>query len=83
MKEAGMLKNYEIARNLERIDVAKAIESFNGKQYIMILEGARRAREIAKTRDRIDRKNEKINYYGYKPINQALKDIIEDGPFDV
>jgi hypothetical protein len=78
-----MLKNYEIARNLERIDVAKAIESFNGKQYIMILEGARRAREIAKTRDRIDRKNEKINYYGYKPINQALKDIIEDGPFDV
>jgi hypothetical protein len=83
MKEARMLKNYEIARNLERIDVAKAIESFNGKQYIMILEGARRAREIAKTRDRIDRKNEKINYYGYKPINQALKDIIEDGPFDV
>jgi hypothetical protein len=83
MKETGMSKNYEKARDLERVDVAQAIKAFNGKQYLMILEGARRAREIAKTRDRLDRKNEKLNYYGYKPINQALKDIIEDGPFDV
>lgn len=79
MKEVGVSKR----RDLERVDVAKAIEAFNGKQYLMILEAARRAREITKTRDRIDRKHEKLHYYGYKPLNQALKDIIEDGPFDV
>jgi hypothetical protein len=44
----------------------------------MILEAAWRARDIEKRRDFLDRKAEKLNYYGYKPINQALKDIIDD-----
>jgi len=63
---------------LERVDVAKAITAFGDNQYLMILYAAQLAREITKRRDFLDRKAEKINYYGYKPINQALKDIIDD-----
>ena len=63
---------------LPRLDVAKAVKAINGNQYLMILEAARRARIIAKRRDSIDRKHEKLHYFGYKPINAALKDIIEE-----
>jgi hypothetical protein len=44
----------------------------------MVLEAARRARIISKRRDGLDRKNEKLNFYGYKPLNQAIKDIIDE-----
>jgi hypothetical protein len=74
MKEIGLLKRSE----LDRVDVAKAINAFEGNQYLMILCAAQLAREITKRRDFLDRKAEKLHYYGYKPINQALKDIIDD-----
>jgi hypothetical protein len=74
MEELGLLKRTE----LERVDVAKAIKAFEGNQYLMILCAAQLAREITKRRDFLDRKAEKLHYYGYKPVNQALKDIIDD-----
>jgi hypothetical protein len=63
---------------LPRIDVAAALEAHEGTRYTMILEAAYRARDIEKRRDFLDRKAEKLHYYGYKPINQALQDMIDD-----
>ena len=62
---------------LPRVDVAKAVDAV-GNRYYMILEAAWRARDIQKRRDFLDRKAEKLHQYGYKPINQALQDIIDD-----
>lgn len=78
MEECGLLKNKY--KELERIDVEQAVkaEVFGGNRYLMILEASLRARQIAKRRDFLDRKAEKLNYYGYKPINAALKDIIDE-----
>jgi len=78
MKEHGVQQVKKRAAELPRIDVAKAVEAYGGNTYHMILEAAWRARDIEKRRDFLDRKAEKLNYYGYKPINQALKDIIDD-----
>lgn len=78
MGDSGMQQYKKKAVELERVDVAKAIKAFNGNQYLMILVASHMAREITKRRDFLDRKSEKLNYYGYKPINQALKDIIDD-----
>jgi DNA-directed RNA polymerase subunit K/omega len=82
MEECGLSNNYK-RKELERLDIEQAAkaEPFNGNRYLMILEAAFRARQIAKHRDFLDRKNEKLNYYGYKPVNQALKDIIEDSKY--
>ena len=74
MEVCGLQKRSE----LERVDVAKAIKAFEGNQYMMILVAAHLARDITKRRDFLDRKAQKLHYYGYKPINQALKDIIDD-----
>jgi DNA-directed RNA polymerase subunit K/omega len=67
---------------LPRVDVAAVLSAHEktreGNRYTMILEAAYRARDIEKHRDFLDRKAEKLNYYGYKPINQALQDIIDD-----
>jgi len=62
---------------MPRLDVEKATLAI-GNRYLMILEAARRARIIAHRRDALDRKNEKLGYYGYKPINAGLNDIIEE-----
>ena len=78
MEDSGMQQNKKKAPELPRVDVAKALAAHEGNRYTMILEAAYRAREIAKRRDFLDRKAEKLNYYGYKPINQALQDIIDD-----
>lgn len=75
MEEVGMSKKRE---EMPRLDIQKAVEAFNGNQYLMILEAAARARIIAKRRDQLDRKSEKLHYYGYKPINSALEDIIDE-----
>ena len=79
MEDSGMQQLKKKAPELPRVDVAKALAAHEGSRYTMILEAAYRAREIAKRRDFLDRKAEKLNYYGYKPINQALQDIIDDG----
>ena len=78
MEDSGMQQHKKKAPELPRVDVAKALSAHDGNRYTMILEAAYRAREIAKRRDFLDRKAEKLNYYGYKPINQALQDIIDD-----
>ena len=65
--------------NLPRVDVAKALTAHGGNRYTLILEAAWRARDIEKHRDFLDRKAQKLHQYGYKPINQALQDIIDDG----
>jgi hypothetical protein len=77
MEEVGMLKKRE---DMPRLDVELAINAspFNGDRYVFILEAARRARVISKRRDGLDRNNEKLNFYGYKPLNQAIKDIIDE-----
>jgi hypothetical protein len=68
--------------DLPRIDIAAVLAAHEktreGNRYTMILEATYRARDIEKRRDFLDRKSEKLNYYGYKPINQALQDIIDD-----
>jgi len=63
---------------MPRLDIQKAVEAFEGNQYLMILEAAARARIISKRRDQLDRKHEKLHFYGYKPINSALEDIIDE-----
>jgi hypothetical protein len=67
---------------LPRVDIAAVLAAHEktreGSRYTMILEAAYRARDIEKRRDFLDRKAEKLHYYGYKPINQALQDMIDD-----
>lgn len=75
MEVSGMSKKYD---DLPRLDVEKAVKAIGGNRYLMILEASRRARVIKKRRDELDTKNEKLGYYGYKPINAALKDIIDE-----
>ena len=77
MEDSGMQQPKKKTPELPRVDVAKAVEVV-GNRYYMILEAAYRARDIQKRRDFLDRKAEKLHDYGYKPINQALQDIIED-----
>lgn len=77
MEENGV-QHIKKKAELVRVDVAAAIEAYKGNRYIMILEAAYRARDIQKSRDFLDRKAEKLHYYGYKPINQALQDMIDD-----
>ena len=81
MEDSGM---QQIKKKVEmpRIDIAAVLAAHEktreGNRYTMILEAAYRARDIEKRRDFLDRKAEKLNYYGYKPINQALQDMIDD-----
>ena len=77
MEDSGMQQAKKNQPELPRVDVAKAVDAV-GNRYYMILEAAWRARDIQKRRDFLDRKAEKLHQYGYKPINQALQDIIDD-----
>jgi len=71
-----MSKKYD---DMPRLDVELAVNAMpNGNRYLMILEAARRARVISKRRNELDIKSEKLNFYGYKPINEALKEIIDE-----
>ena len=58
--------------------VVDAHTKLGGSRYSMILEASLRARDIAKHRNSIDIKTEKLNQYGFKPINQALADMVVD-----
>ena len=78
MEDSGMQQTRKNRPELPRVDVAAAIEAFEGNRYLMILEAAARARIITKRRDHIDRKAQKLHFYGYKPINAALQDIIDE-----
>ena len=78
MEDSGMQQVKKNQPNLPRVDVAKALAAHGGNRYTLILEAAWRARDIEKHRDFLDRKAQKLHQYGYKPINQALQDIIDD-----
>ena len=81
MEENGV-QHIKKKADLPRIDIAAVLAAHEntrqGNRYTMIIEAAYRARDIEKRRDFLDRKSEKLHYYGYKPINQALQDIIDD-----
>ena len=77
MEDSGMQQDKKNRPELPRVDVQKAVNAV-GNRYYMILIAAHMARDITKRRDFLDRKAEKLHYYGYKPINQALQDIIDD-----
>jgi len=81
MKEHGV-QHIKKKVELPRVDIAAVLAAHEktreGSRYTMILEAAYRARDIEKRRDFLDRKAEKLHYYGYKPINQALQDMIDD-----
>ena len=81
MEENGV-QHIKKKADLPRIDIAAVLAAHEntrrGNRYTMIIEAAYRARDIEKSRDFLDRKAEKLHYYGYKPINQALQDMIDD-----
>jgi hypothetical protein len=77
MKDRGMSEKYQHIK-IDFETVVDAHTKLGGSRYSMILEGALRARDIAKRRTAIDIKTEKLNKYGFKPINQALADMVVD-----
>lgn len=66
-----------IRKEKERVNVEQALNT-NANMYTVILEAAVRARKIKFERDKKDVKDEKLNFYPYKPISQALQDIIDE-----
>ena len=60
-----------------RVDVQKAVRMFNQEQYKMILIAAARARDIERKHTIACKAALKILPQTYKPINQALNEIIE------
>lgn len=66
-----------ISKEKQRVDVEKAL-STGSNMYDVILEAALRARVIKSERDRKDIKDGKLNYHAYKPISQALQNIIDE-----
>jgi hypothetical protein len=63
--------------NGEHLDVYEALQKINPQNmYAAILEAAQRAKEIAKTRDRYDQQLGYIKHYKYKPLNQALAEVL-------
>jgi phosphoenolpyruvate carboxylase len=75
MEENGV-QHIKKKADLPRIDIAAVLTAHEktreGNRYTMIIEAAYIARDF------LDRKSEKLHYYGYKPINQALQDMIDD-----
>lgn len=61
-----------------RVDVEKAIEVSGKDMYTTIIEAAQRARVIKSERDRKDSQDNKLHYHTYKPISQALQNIIDE-----
>lgn len=61
-----------------RVDVEKAMDVHGNNMYATIIEAAERARKIKNLRDRKDSETSKLHKYEYKPINQALQDIIDE-----
>lgn len=77
MKGTGMLEtNQHIKIDIDNLVSIHMKEG--GSRYTVILEAAMRARDIAKHRNFVDIKTEKLNKYGFKPINQALADMVVD-----
>ena len=60
-----------------RLDVQKAVRMFNQEQYKMILVAAARAREIDRKHNIAEKDSGRIIKTDYKPINAALKEILD------
>lgn len=63
------------AKHIRDIDIQKAAENTENNVYNLIVLAAARAREIAASRNKLDAKNQKLNKYEFKPINQALDEF--------
>ena len=62
----------------ERIDIDKVLKVDGYENmYTTILAAALAAKEISKKRDRHDKELGYIKFHAYKPLNQALKDIVD------
>ena len=64
-------------KEIERVDVEKALNA-GDNMYNVILAAAAKARSIKSYRDKKDMADGKLNAYAYKPISQALQDIIDE-----
>ena len=60
-----------------RVDVQKAVRLWNEEQYKMIMVAAARAREIERKHTIAEKASGRIIKTDYKPINAALKEIID------
>ena len=60
-----------------RLDVQRAVRMFNQEQYKMILVAAARAREIDRKHNIAEKDSGRIIKTDYKPINAALKEILD------
>ena len=60
-----------------RIDVQKAIRLFGEEQYKLILISSARARELHHKKNFKEKQQGALIRTGYKPINEALNEIIE------
>ena len=60
-----------------RIDVQKAIRLFGEEQYKLILIASARARELHHKKNFKEKQQGALIRTGYKPINEALNEIIE------
>jgi len=60
-----------------RVDVQKAVRLWNQEQYKMIMVAAARAREIERKHTIAEKDSGRIIRTAYKPINAALKEIID------
>lgn len=69
------MKERDPSKHIRDINVNKAAELTDNNVYSMIVFAAAHARDIAKHRNKIDAKHQKLHDYGYKPINQALDDF--------
>lgn len=59
----------------QQVDIDRALETFNGNRYQLIVAAAHRAREIATKRLIADRAAQGKNVYENKPTVAALKDF--------
>ena len=64
------------SREVPRVDVAAAIEAGDDNMYMTIIAAAAAARVIKKERDKADMAAGQLHYHTYKPVSQALLNII-------
>lgn len=64
--------------NVDVWGTAEKLRKEGVSAYEMILAAAQRAKEISKQRNFLDSKEQRLNKYPMKPINQALKEFEEE-----
>lgn len=62
--------------SVEKVNIDRCLDVFDGNRFYLILAAATRAREIASTRNIADHANPKLKYDN-KPIVSALLDVVD------